>query len=237
MKTNFELKLQANKVLKNNWGIILLAITLTELIASLIVASIIGSVAIFFIAGPLQLGLTIMLLKVSRGKNTEIKDLFEGFKNFSNSFALYILQFIYIFFWTLLFIIPGIIKGYSYSMAYYILADNPKMSGNDAITASRKMMDGNKWRLFSLQLSFIGWIILGTIILGSTSFAAFGVDFFTEAAIIPAVSSAVIAIIGMLVSTVIFVFTSLYLMFATTEFYENLKGKNQDLTTEVTPEA
>ena len=68
--------------------------------------------------------------------------------------------------WSMLFIIPGIVKYYSYSMTFYILRDNPDMLANDAITASRQMMNGHKLRLFCLHLSFIGWILLSVLTLG-----------------------------------------------------------------------
>ena len=62
--------------------------------------------------------------------------------------------------WTLLFIIPGLIKTYSYAMTPYILAEHPEMTATEAITESRRIMDGNKWRLFCLSFSFIGWALL-----------------------------------------------------------------------------
>ena len=67
---------------------------------------------------------------------------------------------LYTLLWTLLFIIPGLIKTYSYAMTPYILAENPGMTATDAITESRRIMDGNKWRLFCLGFSFIGWGLL-----------------------------------------------------------------------------
>ena len=77
----------------------------------------------------------------------------------------YLLEAVYLFLWGLL-IIPAFIKPFSYSMAFYILADNPEMSANDAITQSRKMMDGYKWKLFCLHFSFIGWHILAVLTCG-----------------------------------------------------------------------
>lgn len=68
--------------------------------------------------------------------------------------------------WTLLFIIPGLIKSYSYRMVPYILSDNEDMSATEAITKSREIMNGNKWRAFVLDLSFIGWVFLSCITLG-----------------------------------------------------------------------
>lgn len=66
----------------------------------------------------------------------------------------------------MLFVIPGIIKSYSYAMTFYIMADNPEIDGMEAITRSRQMMNGNKWRLFCLDFSFIGWFILCILTFG-----------------------------------------------------------------------
>ena len=68
--------------------------------------------------------------------------------------------------WTLLFIIPGLIAAYRYQLTGYILAENPEMGANDAITRSKELMKGNKWRLFCLDFSFIGWDILSAFTLG-----------------------------------------------------------------------
>ena len=73
---------------------------------------------------------------------------------------------IFIILWSLLFIIPGIVKSYSYRMVPYILAQEPELSGRDVINRSREMMDGNKWKAFVLDLSFILWILLSAITLG-----------------------------------------------------------------------
>lgn len=90
----------------------------------------------------------------------KFSDLFSQFNRLGPAVALQLLRAIYTALWSLLFVIPGIIKGYSYSMAAYILYEHPEMTPNEAITKSRELMDGNKWRLFCLRFSFIGWSIL-----------------------------------------------------------------------------
>jgi uncharacterized membrane protein len=77
-----------------------------------------------------------------------------------------LLKAIYLILWTLLLIIPGIIKSYSYAMTEFILKDNPEMKNNAAIEKSMAMMQGKKMKLFLLDLSFIGWIILAILTLG-----------------------------------------------------------------------
>lgn len=86
--------------------------------------------------------------------------------NFKGIIWTMFLRDLYNFLWLLLLIIPGIIKSYAYRMVPYILADNPNLGADNAITLSRKMMDGSKFDLFVLELSFIGWYLLGVLALG-----------------------------------------------------------------------
>ena len=116
--------------------------------------------------GPLSFGLACFCLKLIRKQEFGFENLAEGFKNFLNTFLLHILKSIFITLWTLLFIIPGIVAIFKYSMAYYILNDNPSLSAYDAITKSKEMMFGHKSELFSLWLSFLGWFILSLLTCG-----------------------------------------------------------------------
>jgi uncharacterized membrane protein len=122
------------------------------------------AVFVFLLAGigfgPLTLGFCGYFLKKARGKTVTMSNLFSGFSVFGSGFLLHILLFVFTVFWTLLLIVPGIVKSLGYSMAYYIMLDNPGMNAMDAITASRKMMNGHKLRLFYLNLGFIGWGLL-----------------------------------------------------------------------------
>jgi uncharacterized membrane protein len=103
----------------------------------------------------------------SRGEPAAFGNLFDGFDgSFGRSFLLFLFQGIFCFLWSLLFCIPGLIKALSYSMSFFILRDNPDMKALDVITASRKMMNGYKWKLFCLHLSFIGWSLLCILSLG-----------------------------------------------------------------------
>lgn len=72
---------------------------------------------------------------------------------------------LFIFLWTLLLVVPGIVKSYSYSLVPYLLADNPTLDSQRAITLSRTIMYGQKWRTFVLDLSFLGWYLLGMLAL------------------------------------------------------------------------
>lgn len=119
------------------------------------------------IVGPIiQYGRVPIYLNVARGKKSEVKNIFDGFNNFGNVWCTSFLVGFFTILWTLLFIIPGIIKAYSYSMAFYIINDNPNMKAIDAIKKSEEMMNGHKMDLFILHLSFLGWMLLGLLTLG-----------------------------------------------------------------------
>ncbi len=118
----------------------------------------------FFLGGTVELGYCQFLLKQYDHKNPQWDDLFSQFGRFGTGFAQYFLRGLYIFLWSLLFIIPGIIKSYAYFMTPYILADNPDMTASEAIARSKQMMDGHKMELFVLHLSFIGWHLLAALV-------------------------------------------------------------------------
>ncbi len=115
---------------------------------------------------PLEWGFAIMFLMLVRGEKLDISRMFDGYKDFLRIFCTMLLQKVYIFLWTLLLIIPGIIKAFSYAMTSYILKDNPEIKNNEAIEKSMQMMQGHKMDLFLLYLSFIGWAILSVLTLG-----------------------------------------------------------------------
>jgi uncharacterized membrane protein len=130
------------------------------------IAYVILYVIAVIIGGPFYLGFAGYFLKRIRGEDIFIKNIFDGFKDFSRSFLLMLLTFIFTFLWMLLLIIPGIIKSLSYSMAFFILYDNPEMKPRQALKESCRMMKGFRWKLLCLGFSFIGWILLGILTLG-----------------------------------------------------------------------
>ena len=130
----------------------------------------IGGIATLLLTGAFILGQAVMALSAARRQEVCTAQLFDGFKNYGSSLALYLLIAIFTVLWTLLFVIPGIIKAYSYSMSWFILADNPQMGANAARKYSMQLMKGNKWRLFCLHFSFIGWLLLCILTLGILTF-------------------------------------------------------------------
>lgn len=128
-----------------------------------------STLSMVFVVLPLTAGYLNVFRHLRNDNNDKnVGYLFETFKKqyYWKVIGLSILSALMVMAWSLLFIIPGIIKGYAYSQAMYILLDNPKIKVIDAITKSRKMMKGNKWRLFVLELSFILWALLDALTLG-----------------------------------------------------------------------
>lgn len=120
---------------------------------------------------PMQYAYSIAFLDNLRsGKKIEIASLFSSFDDFLRIVGTYLLVGIYVFLWSLLLIVPGIIKYLEYSQTVYVLKDNPELSFNAAINRSCEMMKGHRLEYFTLYLSFIGWIFLQIITLGIASF-------------------------------------------------------------------
>lgn len=113
------------------------------------------------------IGLGGVFLKLARGgRQVEFGELFAAKRNPGEAFLLGILTNLFVALWSLLFVIPGIVKAYAYSMAPYIAYDHPEYTWRQCIDESRRLMNGNKWRLFCLHLSFLGWLIVGGLCLG-----------------------------------------------------------------------
>jgi len=165
MMSNSEIrKLSWNQLRKTYW-MVFLALLIISVVESLTATIAVG----FIIAGPLSVGFASYALDIiiNDADGNALEKLLDGFKNnFATSFVAFLVSNIFIFLWSLLLFIPGIIKAYAYSQVYFIIQENPEMSPMDAITESRKMMSGNKFKLFALDFSFIGWFILGALAFG-----------------------------------------------------------------------
>ena len=160
---NSQIKARAKDAMKNNWGVAIVVFLVYGLITSALSATGIGALA----TGLLTVGISAFFLTVIRNGKAEFESFFNGLTdNIGTKFISMLLVQIYIMLWTLLFYIPGIVKSYSYAMTPYILLDKPELSATDAITESRKMMNGHKMELFLLDLSFIGWILLSLLTCG-----------------------------------------------------------------------
>lgn len=154
------------QIFATNWLLALLAILIVSAILSAVSFTGIGPLLLI---GPLYFGLAAFFLSLARGKESaDLGDLFKGFTDggFVRLLLLGLMENIFIFLWSLLFLIPGIVKSYSYSQAIFLSYDNPEWDWKQCIDESRRIMDGNKWKLFVLDLSFIGWYIVGMLACG-----------------------------------------------------------------------
>lgn len=150
-------------------GNILTYFGLTVVIAIITGLSSVSAVGPIVLAGPLSLGLSMFMMQVVRTGKGDFSTGFKGFNFFGSAFIATLLMSIFTFLWTLLFWFPGIIALYRYSMTFYIIADNPGISGSEAINRSKIMMQGHKWELFVLHFSFFWWYILCMITGGLAS--------------------------------------------------------------------
>ena len=167
-----QLKAQAKEQIKGKIGILFvigLIVAAISIVASLVFSLIpaIGNLLVSLVITPaFTLSMIRVYLNLTRGVTPKADDAFTGFDDFWSAFKVNFLVGLYTFLWSLLFVIPGIIKGYSYSFALYILAENKGKSARECIKESMAMTDGHKMELFVLGLSFIGWILLGYVTFG-----------------------------------------------------------------------
>ncbi|NLF79795.1 MAG: DUF975 family protein [Clostridia bacterium] len=121
---------------------------------------------VFLIGGAIELGLCTFFINLQRRSEIGVGDLFSRFDIFGRALLLRLFRSVLIFLWSLLLIIPGIIASYRYALATYLMSQNTELTAREAINLSKRMMIGHKGRLFCLDLSFIGWFILGGLTFG-----------------------------------------------------------------------
>ncbi len=163
-----ELKNLAKQQIKGNIGVLflmMLVIAGVSALANLI--PVVGSLATVLVITPaFGIAIVIVYLKLAQGINPDLKELFAHFDKFWGAFKVTFFTGLFTALWSLLLVIPGIIKAYSYSMSMYILAENPEIGALEAINRSKAMMNGHKMELFVLELSFIGWYLLVAVTFG-----------------------------------------------------------------------
>ena len=224
-------KEDAKYALKGNWGI-----AIGVFFINFILGGIIGAIpedyyflytlAMFLISGPLSIGYMWFHLDIKRSQNLFVKTLFQGFTmNYIKNISSYFLISLFTFLWFLLLIIPGIIKGLAYSMTFFILRDRPELTALQAITESRKIMDGKKKDLFLLSLSFIPWFIIPFIlvIIGISSMA---VGFNGDISLVFAGTAGII--IGIIAMIGISIYVTPYYMTALAVFYDDYAKPKED---------
>lgn len=129
---------------------------------------VISFLSVFILTPAMSLGQLYIYFRVAADPHYKprVKDVFDGFDHFWPFFKVTFLISLFTALWSLLFIVPGIIKGIAYSQAVYIIAENPNMPAMEALRQSEAMMNGKKMDYFVLGLSFIGWALLAIPTLG-----------------------------------------------------------------------
>jgi uncharacterized membrane protein len=150
----------ARNTLEGKWGLaIATSLVLMVITTCIQLIPIAGWAIALLITGSLSVGFAGFFLALNRRQEASVGMLFDSFKTFDRGLIAYLLILVYVILWLLLLIIPGIIAAYSYALTYFIIADDA-ISAQDAITKSKEMMKGHKWKYFCLQMRFIGWFIL-----------------------------------------------------------------------------
>lgn len=164
---------RARNALKGKWGLAAGVTFVYILILCVQEVPKVGQILSFILAGPMAVGFYTFALSVSRQQDAKLEQLFDGFQIFVKSLITYILMMVFIILWMLLLIIPGIIAAFSYSMTFFILAEDHSIEPMDALKKSKEMMKGHKWKLACLSFRFIGWILLCILTLGIRLFWVF----------------------------------------------------------------
>lgn len=163
-----ELKTLAKEQIKGHIGVLFLISLVVFLISTLVgLIPTVGSLLLaLFVTPTFSIALVTIYLRLTQHMTPEVGELFAHFNKFWAAFKVIFFTGLFTALWSLLFVIPGIIKALSYYMTMYILAENPEIGALEAINRSKAMMDGHKMELFVLQLSFIGWYLLCGVTFG-----------------------------------------------------------------------
>lgn len=145
---------------------LVLGIFLLVFLIAFAIGLVIGYVFTAFLANPLMVGGSRFFLN-TLGENAQIKDVAYAFDHsYMNVVKVMFFRSLYTTLWTMLFIIPGIVKSYEYRMIPYLLAENPNLTKEQAFALSKQMMMGQKWKAYVLDLSFVGWYLLSVCTCG-----------------------------------------------------------------------
>lgn len=164
MNETVMLKRKAKMQLSRNWLNGAIAALIYCLI--LMVASSIAYIGELILIGPMLLGLTLYITCLADTHRSDFGLLFKGFDRFVETLVAGLIYLLAVTVGSCLLIVPGIILACGFSMTFYIMMDDPRISGVDAIKKSWQMMDHHKWEYFCVMFSFIGWILLCLLTLG-----------------------------------------------------------------------
>lgn len=165
MKLRSEIKLQAKTNFQEQYGISVGAYILTMLLIG--ASSGIFGIGTLFLGPPLIVGYALFTIRIYKRERGDISEMFgAGFNDYGRNLGGVLWMWLFTVLWALLFIIPGIVKYFSYFMTPYILADSKKVSPTDALKLSMRMTYGYKSDIFVMYLSFIGWMLLSSLTFG-----------------------------------------------------------------------
>ena len=153
-----------NQIIHSDWFQSIL-----PFLMGLIIVMVAWALISLVLGGAVTLGYAQFNLNLIDENDPQFGDLFSHIRRLWEGFCMQFFQGMLIFLWSLLFVIPGIIASYRYAMTPYILAENMDLSVMEAISESKRLMKGNKLRLFFMELSFLGWQILCVLTLGIAS--------------------------------------------------------------------
>ncbi len=159
------IKERARALLRANWGNCIGAYVLYTVGVAVVTGATLGFGALF-LAPPLLIGLTAFFLDIWRERDPQLETLFTGFRRYSQSLISVLWTQLFTFLWSLLFVIPGIIKSLAYSMTPYLVADYPDLNPRRALKVSMAITDGHKAEIFVMYLSFFGWMLLSGLTMG-----------------------------------------------------------------------
>lgn len=171
MKTRAEIKELAKGVFRTRYWPCVGASVLVALLLAACAPFTLG-IASLILTGPLTAGLCFFFTQVFQGNGDQVDigtPFSAGFTDFGRKLGGYLWMLLFVWLWSLLFVIPGLIKSFSYAMTPYILGDCPNVRAQDALTLSKRIMKGHKWELFVFELSFIGWQLLSGLTFGLLS--------------------------------------------------------------------
>ena len=134
-----------------------------EVWAMMVTITLVTALLALVIGGAIQLGICAYNLNLFHRREARFMDLFSHFDRLWRGFCMQFVMGFFVFLWSLLFIFPGIIAAYRYAMVPYLMAEFPDLRVMDAMAESKRLMRGNKWRLFCLQMSYIGWSLLSLL--------------------------------------------------------------------------
>lgn len=206
---------------------------LIAVLVGLALVILLWAVVSLVIGGASTIGYAKYNLHLVDDQEAKLGDVVSEYDRLGVGFGMKFFTGLYTLLWSMLFVIPGIMAAYSYFLAPFILAENPEMKSRDAIRESKELMKGNRWRLFCLQLSFIGWTILaafGGLILMAFTIVPFAMSGTVDSTVLAVIAALLVVAIYIVILNFLLV---PYMQAANAVFYREIKdGKYSNPTVE-----